>query len=221
MDDGVLHVVGDHQGGQMVPAHDALRGVQHLGGGLGVQGGGVLVQQQQLGPLQRGHQQRQRLALAAGEQAHLAGEAVLQTQIQVCQQVPVFGPLRLGDAPAQPAALAAAGCQGQIFLDLHGGGSAHHGVLEHPADELCPLVLWQTGHVRAADDDGAAVHREGAGHRVEHGGLAGAVAADDGAEVAVLQRQADAPEGLLLIDRTGVEGLPQLSEFKHPSHLPP
>lgn len=75
---------------------------------LGSRGGGVLVQQQQLGPLQGGHQQRQRLALAAGEEPHLAGQTVLQTQPQVPQQLPVVRPLRLGDAPAQAAGLAPA-----------------------------------------------------------------------------------------------------------------
>ena len=78
--------------------------VQHLGGSLGVQGGGVLVQQQQLGLLQGGHQQGQRLALAAGEQAHLGGQPVLQAQIQDLQQLPVLLPLGLGDAGAEGAA---------------------------------------------------------------------------------------------------------------------
>ena len=40
---------------------------QHLGRRLGVQGGGVLVQQQELWLFQGRHQQRDRLALAAGE----------------------------------------------------------------------------------------------------------------------------------------------------------
>ena len=45
---GITHIVGDHHGGQVVLFHDPLGGLQHLCGGLGVQGGGVLVQQQQL-----------------------------------------------------------------------------------------------------------------------------------------------------------------------------
>ena len=219
MDDGVLHVVSDHHGGEAVFLHDPVGESQNLGGGLGVQGGSVLVQQQKLGPLQRGHQKRQRLALAAGEEPHLAGQTVLQTQPQVPQQLPVVRPLRLGDAPAQAAGLAPAGRQRQIFLDLHGGGGAHHRVLKHPTDEFGPLVLRQAGHVHPADDDGAAVHRKGAGHRIEHGGLAGAIAADDRTEVTVLQRQADAPEGLLFIDRPGVERLPDLLDLKHPDPL--
>ena len=76
--DGVLHVVGDHQGGQVVFLDDFFGEGQHLGGRLGVQGRGVLVQQQELWLFQRCHQQRDRLALAAGEEPHLAGHAVFQ-----------------------------------------------------------------------------------------------------------------------------------------------
>ena len=64
--------------------------LQHLGCGLGVQRGGVLVQQQQLGLLERGHQQGQRLTLAAGQQADLGSHALLQPQIQHLQQLAVF-----------------------------------------------------------------------------------------------------------------------------------
>ena len=133
----------------------------------------------------------------------------------------VFQDPMMGTAPTMQIEenLALAARRGQIFLDLHGGGGAHHRVLKHPTDEFGPLVLRQAGHVHPVDDDGAAVHRKGAGHRIEHGGLAGAIAADDRAEVTVLQRQADAPEGLLFIDRPGVERLPDLLDLKHPDSL--
>ena len=131
------------------------------------------------------------------------------------EQLLILFLLRLGDAPFQTTALAPAGRQRQIFNDLHGGRGAHHGVLEHAADELGPLELRQAGHIGAADGDGTGIHGEGASHGVEHGGLAGAVAADDGAEVAVVQGQADAPEGLLFVDGPGVKGLPDLFDLKH------
>ena len=47
--DGVAHVVGDHQCGQVVALDDALRGFQHLGSGLGVQGCGVFVRSRSFG----------------------------------------------------------------------------------------------------------------------------------------------------------------------------
>jgi len=47
--DGILHVVGDHHGGQVVFLHNLGREGQHLERRLGVQSGGVLIQQQELG----------------------------------------------------------------------------------------------------------------------------------------------------------------------------
>ena len=67
----VVHVVGDHQAGQVVFGHDLFRQFQHLVRRGGIQGGGVLVQQQQFRRDQRGHQQGQCLALAAELQAQL------------------------------------------------------------------------------------------------------------------------------------------------------
>ena len=61
---------------------DLLGELEHLGCGLGVERGGVLVEEQQLGLHQRGHQQRKRLALAAGEQAGLGGEPVFKAEVQ-------------------------------------------------------------------------------------------------------------------------------------------
>ena len=71
MHDGVFHVVGNHHGGELILAHDAVRQLEHLGRRRGVERRGVLVEQEQLRLLQGGHEQRQRLALAAGEQADL------------------------------------------------------------------------------------------------------------------------------------------------------
>ena len=204
----------------MILRHKLVGQLQHLGGGLGVQSSGVLVQEQELGLFQRGHQQRQRLTLAAGEKAHLAGEPVLQAKAQTAEHLLVPVLLGLGKAPPKPPLLTPAGRQGQILHDLHGGRGAHHGVLEHPADEGRPPVLRQVGDIGAADGDGALVHRPGAGHGVEHGALSGAVAADDGAEVPLVQGEAHPPQGLLLVDGPGVEGLPDLLNLKHLRRLP-
>ena len=81
---------------------------QHLGRGLGVKGGGVLVQQQELGLVHGSHQQGQCLTLAAGKQAHTGRQAVFQTQIQRLEQFTVLLALCLGNANAQGAGLAAA-----------------------------------------------------------------------------------------------------------------
>ena len=46
---GLMHVVGDHQAGDLFLGHDALGQLQHLLRRGRVQGCGVLVQQQELG----------------------------------------------------------------------------------------------------------------------------------------------------------------------------
>ena len=141
--DGILHVVGDHQGGQVVFLDDLLGQRQHLGRGLGVKGGGVLVQQQELGLFEGRHQQRDSLALTAGEQADLAGHTVFQPQIQRFEQLVVFVVLLLRDADLQRAGQAAAGRQREIFIDLHGSRRAHHRVLKHTAQKFGAFVLRQ------------------------------------------------------------------------------
>ena len=218
--DGILHIVGDHHGGQMVFFHDLGRKGQHLERGLGVQRGGVLVQQQELGLVHGGHQQGQSLTLAAGKQTHAGGKAILQAEVEALEQLAVALPLRLGDADAQPAPLAAAGRQRKVLLDLHGGGGAGHGVLEDAADVGGTLVLAQLGHIDAVNEDLALVHGPDTGHRVQHGGLTRAVAADDGDEVPLVQLQVQAVQRGLLVDGTGVEGLGYVLDLKHFLHPP-
>ena len=84
----------------MILGNQTVCGIQHLSGGLGVQGGSMLVQQEQLGLDQCGHQQREGLPLAAGEQPHLAGEPFLQSQVQNFQALDIVLPLCFGNSPA-------------------------------------------------------------------------------------------------------------------------
>ena len=223
MRDGVFHVVGDHERGQPVLLHDAVGQVEDLGRRARVEGRGMLVEQQQLWLLQGRHQKRQRLPLAAGEQADLRGHPVLETKIQRMQPLLVFGAFSLGDAPAEAAVLPAAGGKGQVLLDLHGGRGAHHRVLEHTAEEGRALMLRQAGDVGAVDDDLTAVDLEGARDGVQHGRLARAVAADDGDEIAVVESQVQIVQRGLCVDGAGVKGLAHIDEFKHgvfPPFLP-
>ena len=111
--------------------------------------------------------------------------------------------------------MAAAGGEGEVLFDPHRGGGAHHRVLEHAADECRALVLGQVRDVGAVDDDLAGVDKERAGGGVEHRGLARAVAADDGDEVAVVQRQTQAVQRGFGVDGAGVKGLIKFLEFKH------
>ena len=219
----VLHVVRDHERGQIVARDDFLGNLKHLVRRLGVERRGVLVQQQKVGLLQRRHQKRQRLTLAAGQQADLAGHAVLEAKAERCELFPINLALLVGDAVAQAAPLAAAIGEREVFLDAHSGGSAHHRVLKHAAKEARALMLWQSGQTKAVEANEARIHRIHTRNQVERGGLARAVAADDRDEIAVFQRQVETVDRTLFVDRARVERLIDALQFKHcprlPSHL--
>ena len=68
-------------------------------------------------------------------------------------------------------------------------------------------VLGQPADVATVQNDLPAVEREDARDAVEQRGLAGAVATDDGDEVAGLEVEVDTGERGLLVDRALVEGL--------------
>ena len=88
----------------------------------------------------------------------------------------------------QPPALSPAGGQCQIFLNLHGGRPCPSWDPETPGpEELARLCSGSLVTSTPVNGDGAGVHLKHAGNGVEHGGLAGAVAADDGDEIAVVQ----------------------------------
>ena len=105
--DGVVHIVRDHERGQVVLVDDLLGQVEHLRCRLGVEGRGVLVEQQQAWLGERGHQQGECLALAAREQADLGVEARVQTEVQALEQLNVLVLLDFGDAPRKTATLTA------------------------------------------------------------------------------------------------------------------
>ena len=205
----------DHHRSKVVLADELVREFQHLSGGLGVERGSMLVEEEQLRLLNRCHQQRERLALTAGEQTDLGGHAVLKSEPEPGEHLPVVGALRLGDAPLQRARLAAARRDGEVLLNLHVGSRAGHGILEDAPDILRALMFAKARNVGAVDHDAARVNAPDARNGVEHGGLARTVAADHGDKVAVVQREVDAAERLFLIDRAGVEGLVDIRQFKH------
>ena len=218
--DGVVHVVRDHERGQVVLVDDFLGQVEHLRGRLGVEGRSVLVEQQQARPGERGHQQGECLALATREQADLGVETRVQTKVQALEQLNVLIFLGLGDAPRKAATLAATLGEGQVLGNLHVGSGTAHGVLKHAAQVLGALRLAQARDVGAVELDNARIERVHAGDHVEQRGLAGAVAADHGYKVAVIQGEVDAGERALLGDGALVKGLLDMRELKHLPHLP-
>ena len=218
--DGIGHVMGDHEGGQIMLGDDLIREIENLGGSGRIESGGVLVKQQQLRLLKGGHQQRDGLALTAGEQTDSCGHPVFQTEAEGLEAFAVFRALFFGHAPAETALLSAALCEGKIFLQLHIGGGAHHRVLKHTADQEGSLMLGQGGNVVPVEDDPPVIDGPDAGDGVEHGGFACTVSADDGDKITGIQMEGELVEGTLFVDGAGVEGLADLEQVKHGSSPP-
>ena len=207
--------MGHHHGGQLLlPHHLVCEGHDDLGG-LGVQGGGVFVQDQKAQGGHSGHQQRHRLPLAAGEGAHAHVQLILQPQAQGGQLVPVVRHPAAVDAPAQTEGLSLVVRQGQVLQHRQVGAGAGGGVLIHPAHGSVALVVLQLGDAFAVHEDVAALDADGPADDVQQGGLAAAVAAHDGDELAVLHRQGEAVEQRLLRDGAGVVDLGDVTQFKH------
>src|SRR5690606_9793635 len=183
--------------------------------GFRVQRSGVLIQQQYAGGRQAGHQQADGLALAARKQAHFVAQAVFQAQFQGGKAFPELAQVlpfhRAGQAPA----LAAFDGQGQIFFNGQVFAGAGQGVLEHPGNPGRPFVGGQTGNVQVVDDNLAAVDHDFAGQGVQKGGFAGAVAADDCHEFALVYCQAHAPQGRVFQRCAFAKGKPQIGCADH------
>ena len=211
-----------HQCGEIVACDDLFGDLQHLICGFRIERCGMLVEQQQIRLAQGGHQQGQCLTLTAGQQTDLTGHAVLQSQTERCQLFAIQLAFLVRNAGAEAALLTAAVCQRQILLDAHGSGSTHHRVLKYPAEETRALMLGQIGQVVAVQMNHARIHRIHACDQVQRGGLAGAVTADDGNEIAVLKGQVQVVNGTLFVYRARVEGLVNPFELQHvtwpPSH---
>ena len=159
MADSVLHVVGYHHCGEIVFLDDAVGKLENLCSRSRVESRRVLVKKQKLRLLHRCHEQSQSLTLTAREETDLCRQSVLKAEAEGAQKLAVLLALGVCNAPAEGAALASAQSQRKVFLDLHVGRGAHHGVLEHAADVGGSLVLGLTGDIDAVDDDRAGVDR--------------------------------------------------------------
>ena len=115
MADGIIHVMGDHQGCELALVHHLICNIQHLSRCFGVQRGGMLIQQQELRLLHRRHNQCDRLALTAGEQPDLIIQPAFQSQAQHFQRLGELLVFPFGEAPAQSPVLSPPGSQCQVL----------------------------------------------------------------------------------------------------------
>ena len=212
-----MHVVGDHQAGDLLFSHDALGQLQYLFGGGGVEGCGVLVQQQELGGNEGGHEQGQRLPLAAGKQPHRLLHPVLKAHIQQGKFFPEQLLILAGDAGED--SVGGGSCpeigQRKVFLNGHIGGRALEGVLEQVADDLAALVLGRKGNVLPAQHDAALVGNETAGDGVEHGGFARAVGPQQTTDLAICHGKRDIVHGKMIAILFG-----EMRNFDHVHNAP-
>ena len=191
-DGGVGHRMRDHHGRELLAADDLLGEPDDLLGALGVECGGVLVKQEELGAAVGRHEEGQGLALAAREAADRVVEAVFQAHAQRPDAVAELGKSAPGDRAAEPARQAAAGGQGEVLGDREGRRGAGERVLEDPADQLRTAVLGPAADVAAGQADRAGVDRERPGDGVQGRALARTIGADHHDEAARLDRQVEA-----------------------------
>ena len=124
--------MGDHHRGELLAADDLVGEPDDLLGAPGVEGGGVLVEQEELGPPVGGHEQGQGLALAAGEAADRVVEPVFQAHAERPDPVAELGNPAPGDRAAEAARKAAAGGQGEVLGDREAPATCRRAGPERP-----------------------------------------------------------------------------------------
>ena len=204
--------------------HDALREREHLFRRARVERRRVLVEQQKLRRHHRRHQKRQRLPLTAREQTDGLAQTVLQSHVELrelgAEELAVLG----RDAAERIAVRRTQIREGKVFLNAHVRRSAAQRVLKQPPDDTAAVVLTCKGNVLAIQQDASLVHIKAARDGVEERGLARAVRADNGDEIALVEMERQIGNGALFVHRSNVEGLGDVLNVQHiscpPSLLP-
>ena len=194
-----LHVVLDHHHGVL-----AGQAVQELGGVLRFlvrHAGDGLVDQQHPRVLREQHADLEPLLLSVREQAraHL-GVLFQPDRLEHALDPLFFALLELGEQRREHALLAG---QRQLQILEHGVALKHRRPLELAADAaLRDLVLAELRQILIVADDehGAGVRLGLAGDHVLQRGLAGAVRADDAAQLALVEHQRQVVERLEAVE---------------------
>lgn len=168
-----------------------------------------------------GHQQGQRLTLAARQQSRLRGEPILQPQLKLGELLGEELLLVLGHSPAEPTGVATLVRERHVLLDGQIRARPRHWVLEHPADDLGPHMVTLLGHLGVIDPDTPLVRCHLSRNGVEHRRLARTIGADDRDELAMVEVQIDAPKRSAFIDSVGEKGLVDPVYVEHVTVLTP
>ncbi len=150
----------------------------------GIEGRGVLVQQEQFGPGDGRHEQRRRLTLPSGEQAHLGFHPVLEPEVEGRQQFAKIGGITTVHREKRLGRVARIR-HGEVFFDGHAGRGPALRILKEAADVEGPFVVLIIGNILSVQNDPAAVGQEFAQDRIEESGFARAVGPEDRDELAL------------------------------------
>jgi hypothetical protein len=80
--DGLLHGVGDHDGGESIAGDDFVCEADNLVCGGGIECGGVFIEEQEIGFDPCGHEERDGLSLSAGEGSDGVIESIFEPHFQ-------------------------------------------------------------------------------------------------------------------------------------------
>ena len=178
----------------------------------------MLVQKQQMGLAEGGHQEGQSLALAAGKQPDLLIQPILQPHAQHAEPLPEVPPVLPGHG-AEPSA--PPGGERQVFRDGHAGRAALHGILKQLADHPAPVMGGRPGDVFPVQQNGSPVDQKAAADGVEEGGFSGPVGADNGDKLPGFRLQAHVLQCRPLIRGAGMEGFGYMAHLQHFFTPPP
>ncbi|CAM2156867.1 hypothetical protein PT2222_30177 [Paraburkholderia tropica] len=201
----LAHAVRDHHRREFRFFDDARREFEHERGGLRIERGRVLVEQQNARWLQRRHQQTHGLALAAREQPDAVGQTIFQAQIQQPQLVAKQLAILLFQRRTEAAPLAARHRERHVLLDRERLAGARHRVLKHACDQMRAVPGLLLRDVLAVDRDRAFVDHLVAADRIEEGRFARAVRADHSHELAGRNLEREPAQRARLDRRAGIE----------------
>src|SRR5690606_16145483 len=157
----------------------------------------MLVEQENFGAGQRGHDQRNRLPLTAGEQVHSVPHAVLKAKIELSDPLAKGRASLSVERKGQAASLSPSFGQSEVFLDAERAAASGQRVLKDARHKIGASGGRLSRHVNAADRHLAGTCRHITGQHAEHGRLAGTVRADHRNEGALFVLEIDPVHRLL------------------------
>jgi len=184
---GLHEVLGGEQHGHAVPLRQAGHGGPELVPAAWVEAGRRLVEEEQLGPGDQAGRQVKAAAHAAGVGLHQAAAGVVEVELR--QELVCAVPSRAARQMPQPPHHLQVLLAGQHVVDGR--------VLAGEADRA-PDADWVGEQVVPGDGGGARVRAEQCGQDADQRGLARAILAEEGDDLALGDRQVNAVENLLV-----------------------